>query len=199
MTNVKKGYISFFLICIFSIIFINTVKAQVFLQNPSFEDTPADATTPQGWIPCAPYTTPDIFPGYWGVYNESTEGETFVGIITREDGSYESISTRLSENLEAGKCYSFSIDLAHSKTYAGYNGSIKLKFYVGTEKCDDAQLIYETELIKHAEWKNYPIQFYPEKDVRYLLIEASYTKKRFSHKGNALLDNISPIINCNKA
>jgi len=199
MTKVKKGYISFFLICIFSTIFIFQLNGQVFLQNPSFEDKPADATTPQGWLPCAPYTTPDIFPGYWGVYNEATEGDTFVGLITREDGSFESISTRLTENLEAGLCYSFSMDLAHSKTYAGYNGSIKIKIYIGGEKCSKAQLIYETDLIKHPEWRSYPIQFYAKDDARYILIEASYTKKRFSHKGNILIDNISPIINCNKA
>ncbi len=199
MAKLKKGYIVNFLICIFSLFFFARSQAQIFLQNPSFEDTPADATTPQGWMPCAPYTTPDIFPGYWGVYNEATEGETFVGLITREDGSFESISTRLSKNLEAGKCYSFSIDLAHSKTYAGYNGAIKLKIYVGAEKCSREQLIYETDIIKHPEWKTYLIEFFPEKDVRYIHIEASYTKKRFSHKGNMLLDNISPFINCNKA
>lgn len=199
MTNVKKGYISVFLICIFSLIFIFSVDAQIFLQNPSFEDQPADATTPQGWIPCAPYTTPDIFPGYWGVYNEPTEGETFVGLITREDGSHESISARLTENLEAGKCYSLSIDLAHSKTYAGYNGAIKVKIYVGESKCEQDQLIFETEIIDHPEWRNYPIQFYAKDNARYIYIEAAYKTDRFSHKGNILIDNISPIINCNKA
>ncbi len=197
MANVKKGYISLFLICIFSLIFIYSADAQVFLQNPSFEDQPADATTPQGWIPCAPYTTPDIFPGYWGVYNEPTEGDTFVGLITREDGSYESISARLTEDLEAGLCYNFSIDLAHSKTYAGYNGAIKLKIYIGDEKCSTSQLIHETELIEHPEWRNYPIQFYAKDQARYIHIEASYIKRR--QKGNVLIDNMSPIINCNKA
>jgi len=199
MTNVKKGYISFFLICIFSIFFISYSSAQIFLQNPSFEDQPADATTPQGWIPCAPYTTPDIFPGYWGVYNESTEGETFVGLITREDGSFESISARLTADLEAGLCYNINIDLAHSKTYAGYNGAIKIKIYIGDSKCSTEQLIYETEIIEHPEWRTYPIQFFAKQNARYIHIEAAYTKKRFSHKGNILIDNISPIINCNKA
>jgi len=175
------------------------MDAQVFLQNPSFEDQPADATTPQGWMACAPYTTPDIFPGYWGVYNEATEGETFVGLITREDGSFESISSRLSEDLEAGKCYNFSLDLAHSKTYAGYNGPVKIRIYIGDAKCSENQLVFETDLIKHPEWRSYPIQFYAEKNARYIYIETAYTSKRFSHKGNVLIDNISPIINCNKA
>lgn len=40
--------------------------AQITVINPSFEDEPSDATTPQGWSACDDMTTPDIFPGYWG-------------------------------------------------------------------------------------------------------------------------------------
>src|SRR5689334_15278944 len=48
------------------------------LFNPSFEDTPQDATMPQGWTGCKEGTTPDILPGFWGVYTPPSDGQTYV-------------------------------------------------------------------------------------------------------------------------
>jgi len=69
--------IKYFIILI-SYLVAQPISGQIFLNNPSFEDTPSDATTPMGWFECEEYTTPDILPGYWGVYDEAVEGETYV-------------------------------------------------------------------------------------------------------------------------
>ena len=45
-------------------------------------------------MPCEDFTTPDILPGFWGEYNEANHGETYVGMITRANGTYESIGKR---------------------------------------------------------------------------------------------------------
>jgi len=198
MTKVTKAYISFFIIYIFLQI-PSSIFGQIKFQNPSFEDRPADATTPMGWLPCAEYTTPDILPGYWGVYNEPAEGNTFVGMITRENSTFESISTRLSDDLEAGRCYRYAMDLAKSMTYTGYNKSIKVRIWIGENKCDKDQMIYETDFIENSDWETHAFEFEPESDSRYILIEAFYKKGRYSHKGNVLMDNIRPIVNCNRA
>lgn len=168
------------------------------LNNPSFEDEPSDATVPMGWFPCAKHTTPDILPGYWGVYEDASDGETFVGLITRENSTYESIGQRISKPLKANNCYAISMDLAHSNHYSGYNQPLGLRVYVSDEKCDDQQLVKEIEAISHEEWKTYKLDFYTESAVKYILIEAFYKDGRFSHKGNILIDNIKAFFDCSK-
>ncbi len=178
---------------------VNFANAQITLQNPSFEDEPADATTPMGWFPCEEGTTPDILPGYWGVYQEANDGDTFVGIITRESGTYESIGQRTSDVMEKGSCYEFSLDLAHSDNYAGYTGALQLRIYIGAKKCKTSQLIFESPVIEDEDWQEFEVEFTPEKNSEYIIIEAFHKDGKFSFKGNILIDNFSPIKICSRA
>ena len=173
--------------------------AQIHLTNPSFEGEPQDATVPVGWLPCEKGTTPDILPGPWGVFLEASEGETFVGLITREDGSFESIAQRLREPLQPKDCYTFKIDLAHSNTYASYSQPLRLRVWGGQTRCGKDQLLAETKFITHSDWENYEFQFSPKLRLNYLLIEAHYKDGYFSYKGNILLDNMTAIKKCVRA
>jgi len=174
-------------------------SGQIHLRNASFEGDPQDATVPVAWLPCERGTTPDILPGFFGVFTEPSEGETFVGLITREDGSWESIAQRLDQPLHGGECYEFSLDLARSTTYADYNQPIKLRVWAGRAKCSKDQLLLETGYIDHINWENYETQFAAESALHYLILEAHYREGPFSHKGNILIDNISPIKECARA
>ncbi|MEP6647501.1 MAG: hypothetical protein ABJC12_10470, partial [Saprospiraceae bacterium] len=142
------------------------------LSNASFEGEPSDATIPQGWMICKEGTTPDILPGAWGVYNKASDGDTYLGLITRQNSSWESIGQRLTATLEKGKCYSWSMDLAHSDTYSGYANPLRLRVWASKLKCQKDQLIYESPLIEHGEWKSYAFKFTPDADYRYILLEA---------------------------
>lgn len=173
--------------------------AQITVINPGFEDTPSDATVPQGWSACAWLTTPDILPGYWGVYNEPDEGDTYAGIITRENGTFESFGQRLSAPVLPETCYQMSIKLAHSMVYAGYGRPIKLRVWLSNELCGESQLIFTSPLIDHEEWKTYTIPFTPTKKGQYIMFEAYIKDGKFNHKGNVLMDNMSSIIACLKA
>jgi len=189
-----------YIICFIAAFFLfeGNIHAQTRLNNASFEDTPSDATTPMGWFECSDDTTPDILPGYWGVYSEPSEGDTYVGMITRENSTFETIGQRLSKPLTFDECYSFSVDLAHSKGYSGYGNPIKLKIYLSDSKCGKDQLLIETPFIDHTEWKKYLVQFITEGAYNYIRFDAFYKKGRFSHKGNILIDNVSPIIVCTR-
>lgn len=169
------------------------------LQNPSFEDQPQDATTPTDWHPCNPGTTPDILPGFWGVETEPSDGETYVGLITRPDGSTESIGQRLSIPLKKGECYQMVMDLAHSYTYAGYNEPIKLRVWGGRRLCDKGQLLFETEFIKNEDWKTFQFKFVVKEEVNYLILEAFYSESNSTRRGNVLIDNIRPLKTCPRA
>ena len=171
----------------------------IHFSNPSFEGEPADATVPIGWLPCQEGTTPDILPGFWGVYQEASEGDTFVGLITRADGTWESITQRLEQSLKRDECYRFTLDLARSSTYNQYNLPIRLRVWGSTYKCEEKQLLLETDFIDHTYWKTYEISFYAKSQLNYIIFEAFYQEGPFRHPGNILLDNLSPIKQCPRA
>jgi len=105
--------------------------ALISLDNPSFEDTPRAGGPRQvgikGWFDCGSRefrgeSPPDVHTEnpddmIFGVTMAASEGDTYLGIVTRENETWESVSQKLSQPLEAGKCYTFSIDLACSDTY----------------------------------------------------------------------------------
>lgn len=169
------------------------------LQNPSFEGEPADATVPVGWHAVEPGTTPDILPGYWGVYQEASQGKTYVGLITRPNGSWESITQRLPFPLRAGECYRFSIDLARSRTYAGYHRPVRLLIYGGSRKGRKDRFLYGTGPIEHSYWRTYLPEFTPDQPINYLIIEAYYVDDRRPYGGNVLIDAIGPVEICPRA
>lgn len=190
------------LIPLLSVLFVPFyINAQIYLNNASFEGMPMDASVPVGWFPCNNRTTPDILPGPWGVILEASEGETFVGLITREDGSFETIGQRLKEPLNAGECYLFSLDVGHSNTYAGsrYAAPLKLRVYIGPTRGSKEQLIYESDFIEEEEWTKVAIKFNPKKIAQFIRLEAFYQDGPFSYRGNILIDNISAIQKCIRA
>ncbi len=168
------------------------------IANSSFDGEPADATTPQGWLPCKEGTTPDILPGYWGVYNEPSDGDTYVGLITRHNGTWESIGQRLPAILEKGNCYAWALDLSHSDTYSGFNGPLKLRVWISKTKCSKDQMIFESPLIEHLTWKTYKVRFTPDDNYQYILLEAFHSEEEFSFKGNILIDRLRAIQGCDR-
>ncbi len=184
----------FIIILLFSV----SVSGQIKLDNPSFEDEPSDATVPHGWWACEDMTTPDIFPGFWGVHEEASDGDTYVGLITRPNNSWESIGQRFSEPLKKDNCYAFNMDLAHADTYAGYNNPLRLRVWISDKRCEKGQLIYESPLIDHTEWKTYPIKFKPSEEAKYIILEAYHHINPVSYKGNILIDNVSILNRCDR-
>lgn len=179
--------------------FVQMLSAQIYLSNASFEGEYQDATVPVSWHTCARGSTPDILPNVWGVYTEASEGDSFVGLITRDDGTFESIGQRLSSSLKKETCYAFSLDLAFSKTYSGFNEPIKLRVWGGKTKCGNRQLLLETDFVDHTDWKKYKVSFFTKQKIRYLIFEAYYMDEPTPRRGNILLDNVSVIKKCDKA
>jgi len=188
------------LIVFFNLILISSLSGQVLLDNPSFEGEPEDATMPNGWLDCKKGTTPDILPGSWGVYNEPSEGETYIGLITRPDRTWESIGQRLSSPLEKGTCYNMYVDLAHSKTYTGYNKSVILRVWGSRTRCSRDQLLWKSDVIYHSDWETYLLEFKTKSTYNYIIFEAYFPNEGGrAIKGNILLDNVSDIEVCERA
>ncbi len=176
------------------------VAQSIQLANASFEGEHADATMPQEWSACQKGSTPDILPGSWGVYLEPFEGNSYIGLITREDGSYESIGQKLSTPIKAQECYRFSVALAHSNTYANYNLPIRLRIWGATSRCSKDQILVDSPSIKHLDWKTYELEFVAEAEYPYIIIEAFFAKGvYFPYRGNILVDGVSVIKTCPRA
>lgn len=170
-----------------------------FLDNPSFEGEPMDAVVPAGWSPCNDFSTPDILPGIWGVHLEASHGKTYVGLITRMDGSVEGIGQRTPITLKAEQCYELTMDLAHSYSYAGYTHPAKCKIWLAKNQCVKEELIVDTELITHNYWKTYTWKFEPSSDYDFIIIEAYYPDGNHYVMGNILIDNIRQLKLCSGA
>ena len=87
-TLAKHLCMKYKLLLLASLFITLNLQAQVKIDNSSFEGTPRDAEMPNGWHSCNPGTTPDILPGSWGVVNEASDGNTFMGLITRDNGEW---------------------------------------------------------------------------------------------------------------
>ncbi len=193
------------------------------LSNPSFEDYPhlgQKNSSINGWTDCGRInfpdeTPPDIHKGrdtsslineiYFGVEEKATDGSTFLGMVVRDNGTYEAISQRLSSQIEGGKCYSFSIDLSHSLSYLSVNNRSNsnakklttpavLQIYGGSTPCGKREKLAESISIKNTDWKTYEFTFTPKNSHRYITLVAYYNEKKSSpYNGNILLDNASVI------
>ena len=78
------------------------------LTNPSFEDLPHHSKPPRGWIDCGfdGETPVDVQPnGTFSVTKPAAEGNTYIGMVVRDNDTWEAVSQRLSRPLQAGQCY----------------------------------------------------------------------------------------------
>ncbi|NNE27013.1 MAG: hypothetical protein HKN09_09240 [Saprospiraceae bacterium] len=192
------NYIKYFYI---SVILLSAqgLCAQIPINNASFEGLHSDATMPYGWFSVDEGTTPDILPEIWGVYNEPMDGESFVGLITRQDGTNESIGQRLASPLKKNTCYTLGLGLAHSDTYTGYNKPLYLRIWISNKHRQKQQLIFKSPLIESLDWQYFNFEFTPENEMQYIILEAFISEERPFYKGNILIDNMSFIQICQRA
>jgi len=178
------------------------------LYNASFDDMPRAGQAPRGWLNCGwpdespPDTQPDAT---FSVYQKPSDGISYLGMVTRDNDTWESVGQRLGSPLKAGKCYSFSIFLARSESYisrsqatgevVNYNTPSQLRIWGGAGRCDRREMLAETKVVNHFEWQEYTFKFSPAQTHTYLMLEATYKMPTlFPTNGNLLVDNASSIV-----
>jgi len=178
------------------------------LTNPSFEDLPHHSKPPRGWIDCGfdGETPVDVQPnGTFSVTKPADDGNTYIGMVVRDNDTWEAVSQRLSRPLQAGQCYEFSVSLSRSELYvstsrvtdspANYVTPAKLRIYGANDYCDKGLLLAETSLIINTRWLEYSFRFEPTANFTHLIFEAFYkTPSLFPYNGNVLMDNASEIV-----
>ena len=181
--------------------------------NSSFEDLPKSGEAPVGWYDCGKVTEspPDIQPGFFSVSKPASHGDTYLGLVARDNDTWEAVAQRLSRPLKANNCYEMTIDLCRSEIYislsrttgqqTNYTRPLKLIIWGGYGFCDKREVLWESADITHHRWLPANVRLAPKKgDYTHLMFEAYYVQPNlFAYNGNILLDNLSPIkeLDCN--
>lgn len=183
----------------------------IYLTNASFEDAPRAGWAPQGWIDCghAGESPPDVQPnGGFSVTKAAYEGSTYIGLVTRDNNTWERVAQRLKSPIKGGECYNFSLHLARSDDYisstkkdpnnlVNFERGVTVRIWAGNSSCSYEQLLATSPEVKHADWRSYSFKLNPTKDYNYICIEAYYKKPTmFPYNGNILVDNASEISSC---
>lgn len=181
------------------------------LTNGSFEDVPKQSQPPRGWGDCgfAGESPTDVHPAsdslsYWQVRQPAAHGDTYLGMVVRDNETYESISQYLPAPIRAGSCYEMTISLCKSKIYISqsrmtgrtenYDEPVVLRIYGGTSICRRSELLYESPPISNTEWEEFLVEFKPSGDYQTIMLEAFYkTPVLFPYNGNLLVDHASDI------
>ncbi|MCH2043566.1 MAG: OmpA family protein [Saprospiraceae bacterium] len=183
----------------------------IYLTNASFEDAPRAGWAPRGWIDCghAGESPPDVQPnGGFRVTKAAYEGSTYIGLVTRDNNTWERVAQRLTNPIKGGECYNFSLHLARSDTYisstkknpndlVNFERGVTIRIWGGNSSCSYEQLLATSPEVKHFDWRSYSFKLNPTKDYNYICIEAYYKKPTmFPYNGNILVDNASEISSC---
>lgn len=188
-------------------------KQVIYLENPSFEGQPSPGRLPTGWSDCGhpQESPPDIQPyGGFNVTRPAQDGRTYLGLVSRDNKTWESVAQRLTDPLQQGSCYKFSIHACKSSIYISptrknqsqpinFEKGLVLRVWGGNSTCDRAELLDQVdEAINHFDWRPYEFELKPTKgSYSYLTIEAYYKLPALSwYNGNVLIDNASEIFSC---
>jgi len=179
--------------------FIPYLPAQQ-IKNASFEGFSKIDAEIEGWIWCNKHSTPDLQPNVWNVSNPPHQGNTYVGLTCRNDGTWESIAQLLPSSFLAGNCYKMTLQLARADTYAGYNRPARLRIWGSNAIDERGQLLATSPTISHEEWKLYELSFVAQKNWKYIILECYYKEPTLvPYRGNILVDDIQAFFSCDRA
>jgi hypothetical protein len=201
---------------IFSLVLLfnlNTVIAQkakkISLTNPSFEDGfSLPGQPPKGWYDCGfeGESPPDVLPApFFAVTKEPDKGFSYLGMVTRDNYTFEAVGQKLSSTMLKHTCYSFRISVATSDSYksisrktgkpTNYTAPVRLLIWAGNDYCEQNELLAETSPFMHREWRKFNFTFKPKSDHSFIKFSVYYATGEATN-GNILLDNASDIVPC---
>ncbi len=201
----------FFIQILFFISYANTLFGQmeIMIFNPSFEGEAAHSTLPILWENCnIDGSPPDIHSNnsnFFEVRHDAQHQNTYIGMVVREDNTWEAIGQYLESPLYENSQYLFSIHLAWSDIYESYtrrkmekenfDGQAVLRIWGGNESGHRGQMLAESVPVTHTDWQEYTFEFEPIEEWDYLILEAFFEDENgFAYNGNLLMDNCSSIL-----
>jgi hypothetical protein len=188
------------------------VESYIYWENPSFEENiiVSHSLVPIGWEICSRgESPPDIHSDYkrhFEVQQMASLGSNFVGMVVRDNNTFEHLGQKLDTDLEANANYEFDIDLSLSSRLISlskitlkrenFNEPTILRVWGGTSTCYKSELLFQTRTINHEGWQRYRIEFTPKDEAyQFIILEAYYDEdsRMPPYNDNLMIDNLSPI------
>lgn len=158
--------------------------------NPSFEGPTGSHITPEPWSNCG--NTPDTQPGFWGVTQTPSDGNSYLGLVYGSPTWQEGASQLLVEPIVPGTNYAFNIDLSATDATGGGIDSTAhgvLEVWGANSTCTQTELLWSSTLITQVGWQTFQVSFTPSSTYEYL----SFINNG-QVNGYLLVDNISAVV-----
>ena len=183
-------------------------QSSEYIKNPSFEDVPRQARAPRGWFDCGfPDESavdvhgegPDFESEFFGVREYADHGKTFLGMVVRDNGTYEGVSARLRQPLLSGTAYKLTVSVNQAISYhsssrlndtlVNYDEPILFEIWGGDKFCDMNIFIAEHDVNQFGVWRELTFHLTPEEDINFLSL---FARQAFEEdvNGNVLVDNL---------
>jgi hypothetical protein len=132
-----------------------------------------------------------------------------MGMVVREDGSFEAIGQKLPIPMTSGTIYAFSMHLAKSPLLlspvrsapmdsVSFDTPVVMRVYAGMSACDRLQLLAETAPIDHSGWKEYLVLLTPQADYTHISFVAYFAAPYLEfYNGHLLADHFSDLVPVN--
>ena len=186
-----------YVLILISILFSHFSWADNFIQNGSFEGTPGIENIPEHWqAGCGSINTPDTQPGWWNVELEPQNGDSYLDLLYKEDGTRESVYQELENPLPAGSCFLIEIHLAQACQdsisdlyHFDLNNPGDLIIRGSTEySCVDGQILGTFKEVSNCRWKKYYAVFQAYEEINFIYLEFS-KGDQITENGSVLIDN----------
>ena len=212
--------LSLFCLLLINISFL-TSQDVIEIKNPSFEGEATQGGIEREWElefwwDCGfkGQTPPDIHSsnkGFFGVSAQPKHGKTFLGLVTRENNTYECVSQNIENPLQKHMTYIIQMALCRSDIYksqlSNYRNNdnnndklynlikpIVVQIWGGNENNDQLELLAESLPIKNTAWSTYEFNLKPTFNQSLIEIRAYYAPlTNEPYNGNVLIDNLSDI------
>ena len=195
-------------VCMLFLLCASQAQKTIKLQNPSFEwDDPAAGLAPGGWMNMGAdsETPPDIQPGWFGVKMKAEDGEKYMGLVVRDNNTWEGIGQKLNGWLKKDSTYTFSLYLARSNSYqsvsritgaeVNYKSPTILKIWGVNTRTLEEELLAESSTVSPSIWTLYTFTLKPSMaDFDEIDLMAYYAPGMEGKNGNLLIDNCSSIV-----
>lgn len=215
----KPIRLSLIILVVFFSINSGSGQTEIPLVNPSFEGEPRRSVAlsngfflVDGWIDWVLFPAqngPDIHgidihgiaSEFWNVLTVPYDGESFVGLVTREDETWECIGQKLPSPLRKLRSYDLVLYLCQDPHFASitksshvepmlFNSPAVVRIWGSNGVGNLDELLTESHPIMHEEWRKYNLFLQPQDDYTYLVIEAFYPLDYHGPtNGHVLIDN----------
>lgn len=180
----------------------------IYWSNPSFEGLPNPGQAPPGWFSYhESFNSPvDLQPGSFGCKTRPKHGKTYVGMVMRNNGTFEGIGQRLGIPVKKDSCYQFSAWVAISDSYKSitlesihtpvpFTESGILILAGKNTQSGQGEVLAISDVVDHVTWEKITFTFKPVIDDLdelglFILSDCNQLPEK---NGNVLLDHLSPI------